>query len=208
MMNELFQTNEMKGQKMNETEINDRQSGNMEQNEENAMNDLQNGNSSGDDAASNNDASHKGDSMDINVNPKVNDTGHDEVSESNNSTLNIQRGGENMELKKRTKYDGSYAHGVTADVEHVSTMIAYSNAVDRLEKRRSFLVGEYKAIQASYMATEDVGERAGLLKAKATKESQLKAVIAIRNTLSAIKGEIEESERKTQAGVEFNNYDS
>ena len=113
-----------------------------------------------------------------------------------------------MELKKRTKYDGSYAHGVTADVEHVSTITAYNNAVNRLEKRRSFLVGEYKAIEASYMATEDVGERAELLKAKATKESQLKAVIDIRNTLSAIKGEIEESERNAQESVKFNNYDS
>lgn len=182
---------------------NERQDENMNQNEENAMNDLQDRNTSDNDVAN-----EEGVKMDKGSMDQSNDIRHDEVPRDENSNLNIQRGGENMELKKRTKYDGSYAHGVTADVEHVSTITAYNNAVNRLEKRRSFLVGEYKAIEASYMATEDVGERAELLKAKATKESQLKAVIDIRNTLSAIKGEIEESERNAQESVKFNNYDS
>jgi len=108
-----------------------------------------------------------------------------------------------MSDKKRQPYNGSTAHGITADVEHVQTITAYDNAVKRLDERQSFLIGEYEVIRTDYMATEDVSKRAKLLKKKTVKESQIKAVNKTRKTLSSIKNEIVETERTAQADVEF-----
>ena len=110
--------------------------------------------------------------------------------------------------RTRTDYDGSYAHGVSADLEHVKTITAYENAVERLNKRRAFLIGEYKAISAAYSSDESVSVRAKLLKSKATKEAQIKAVTKASKSLTSIKSEIEEAERKAQAAVEFIDYDA
>ena len=144
------------------------------------MNDQLNTNANSNSAAGNNDASHEGVKMDK----------------------------ETQTPKTRGPYDGSYAHGVTADSEHVQTITAYNNAEDRLNKRRLYLIGQYEEIRTSYGATADVGERAKLLKRKSAMESQIKAVNKIRETLSSIKGEIEAAERAAQATVEFMDYDA
>lgn len=110
--------------------------------------------------------------------------------------------------KKRSAYDGSYAHGVTPDLEHVKTITAFDNAVDRLDKRRTFLIKEYKAIAEKYQATDSVSDRAKFLKEKASKESQIKSVTKTQEALSSIKSEIEQMEREAQAAVEFINFDA
>ena len=132
---------------------------------------------------------------------------------SNSATGNDDASQEGVKMDKETPktrgpYDGSYAHGVTADSEHVQTITAYNNAEDRLNKRRLYLIGQYEEIRTSYGATADVGERAKLLKRKSAMESQIKAVNKIRETLSSIKGEIEAAERAAQATVEFMDYDA
>jgi len=132
---------------------------------------------------------------------------------SNSATGNDDASHEGVKMDKETPktrgpYDGSYAHGVTADSEHVQTITAYKNAEDRLNKRRLYLIGQYEEIRTSYGATADVGERAKLLKKKSAMESQIKAVNKIRETLSSIKGEIEAAERSAQATVEFMDYDA
>ncbi|NQT63620.1 MAG: hypothetical protein HQ556_11725 [Candidatus Marinimicrobia bacterium] len=142
------------------------------------MNDQLNTNAGSNQATGNDDASHEGVSM------------------------------ETQTPKTRGPYDGSYAHGVTADSEHVQTITAYKNAEDRLNKRRLYLIGQYEEIRTSYDATADVGERAKLLKRKSTMESQIKAVNKIRETLSSIEGEIEATERAAQASVEFMDFDA
>lgn len=193
----------MKGQKMNHTESNERQDENRTQNEGNAMNDLHDRNASGNDVASNDDASQQGVNMDTGSMGQSNDTGSKVVSGTQHSNSNSEKGGENMSDKKRQPYNGSTAHGITADVEHVQTITAYDNAVKRLDERQSFLIGEYEVIRTDYMATEDVSKRAKLLKKKTVKESQIKAVNKTRKTLSSIKNEIVETERTAQADVEF-----
>ena len=132
---------------------------------------------------------------------------------SNSATGNDDASQEGVKMDKETPktrgpYDGSYAHGVTADSEHVQTITAYNNAEDRLNKRRLYLIGQYEEIRTSYGATADVGERAKLLKRKSAMESQIKAVNKIRETLSSIKGEIEAAERAAQATVEFMDFNS
>jgi len=110
--------------------------------------------------------------------------------------------------KTRQPYNGSKAHGVSADLEHVKTITAYDNAVDRLSKRRAFLISEYKVIAEKYKATDDVSSRAKLLKEKASRESQIKSVTKTQEVLSSIKSEIEDAEREAQAAAEFIDYDA
>jgi len=148
------------------------------QNKEVIMNDQLNTNAGSNSAAGNDDASHEGASMNTQT-PKA-----------------------------RGPYDGSYAHGVTADSEHVQTITAYNNAEDRLNKRRLYLIGKYEELRTSYDATADVGERAKLLKKKSALESQIKTVNKISETLSSIKGEIEAAEREAQATVEFMDFNA
>ena len=156
------------------------------------LNDQLNTNAGSNSATGNDDASHEGVNMDTGLGNQSNHTVSAEVSGK----------------KKRSAYDGSYAHGVTADSEHVQTITAYNNAEDRLIKRRLYLIGQYEELRTSYGATADVGERAKLLKKKSALESQIKAVNKIRETLSSIKGEIEATERAAQANVEFMDYDA
>jgi len=171
---------------------NERQDENMNQNEGNAMNDLQDTNTSGNDIASKDDASHEGVNMENTVDTAANYTESVEVSGK----------------RTRSAYDGSKAHGITADLEHIKTITAYDNAVDRLRQRRAFLISEYKQIATDYEATGDVSERAKLLKSKASKEAQIKAVTKTSKSLSLIKGEIEDAEREAQAAVEFIDFDA
>ncbi|MBC8192619.1 MAG: hypothetical protein ISS12_07135 [Candidatus Marinimicrobia bacterium] len=138
----------------------------------------------------------------------TNHTESAEVSGNDQQTSNEQEGGENMNAKTRQPYDGRYAHGVTADTDHIKTIIDYDNAVDRLSKRRTYLIGEYKQIASKYEATPDVSVRAKLLKSKAVKEAQIKAVTKTSESLSSIKSEIEEAEREAQAAVEFTDFDA
>ena len=138
------------------------------------------------------------------------DVSHEGVSIKNSppSTVNNTESAEVSGKRTRTAYDGSKAHGITADLEHVKTITAYDNAVDRLSKRRAYLIGEYKEIASDYKATEDVSERAKLLKSKVSKETQIKAVTKTSESLSSIKSEIEEAEREAQAAVEFIDFDA
>ena len=159
--------------------------------------------------ANNNTGSEEGSGIDTNQNERgiSMDTNNDQQTENN---TNEQEKESNMTNTPKTRgpYDGSYAHGVTADSEHVQTITAYNNAEDRLNKRRLYLIGQYEEIRTSYGATDDVGERAKLLKRKSAMESQIKAVNKIRETLSSIKGEIEAAERAAQATVEFMDFNS
>ena len=159
--------------------------------------------------ANNNTGSEEGSGIDTNQNERgiSMDTNNDQQTENN---TNEQEKESNMTNTPKTRgpYDGSYAHGVTADSEHVQTITAYNNAEDRLNKRRLYLIGQYEEIRTSYGATDDVGERAKLLKRKSAMESQIKAVNKIRETLSSIKGEIEATERAAQATVEFMDFNS
>jgi hypothetical protein len=155
-----------------------------------------------------------------------NHAGSKEVSETNTNpierginmeTVNDQQAENNNQEKESTMtstpktripYDGSKAHGVSADLEHIKTITAYDNAVDRLRQRRAFLINEYKQIATDYEATPDVSERARLLKSKVSKEAQIKAVSKKSKSLSSIKSEIEDAEREAQAAVEFIDYDA
>ena len=206
-MSELFQTNKMKGQKMNYTESNERRDENMNQNEGNAMNDLQDRNTSGNDASSNDDASQRGVNMDTGSMSQSNDTGRNVVSGTQHSNSNSERGGENMELKKRTKYDGSYAHGVSADIIHINTILAYTKALSRLKNRRNFLVKEYQGISEKYQNTDSIAKRAELLKDKSSKEAQIKTVDKTREDLEKLEDEIKVAERESQESVSFETYE-
>ncbi|MBT6226954.1 MAG: hypothetical protein HOI47_09885 [Candidatus Scalindua sp.] len=77
-----------------------------------------------------------------------------------------------------------------------------------MAKRRGFLISEYKVIAEKYQATDDVSDRAKLLKEKGSKESQIKAVTKTSKSLSSIKSEIVEAEREAQAAVEFIDFDA
>ena len=178
------------------------------QNKEVILNDQLNTNAGSNSATGNDDASHEGVNIKTTAENPANNTESEEVLGTQYSNSNSVKGGEGMEKRTRKEYDGSYAHGVTADLEHVSTITAYDNAVERLNKRRTFLVGEYKDIAASYSADDRVSERAKLLKTKATKEAQIKTVNKTLKTLSALKDEIEETERTAQAVVEFIDFDA
>jgi len=137
----------------------------------------------------------------------MNNAGSEEVSGTN---TNPNERGINMTSTPKTRgpYNGSSAHGVTADVEHVKTITAYVSAVKRLDKRQAYLIGKYGEIRTDYMGTEDVSARAILLKSKASMEAQIKAVIKTRKTLSSIKSEIEETERVAQAAAKFIDFDA
>ena len=128
----------------------------------------------------------------------------EETMHSPNNTESAEVSGK----RTRNAYDGSKAHGITADLEHVKTITAYDNAVERLAKRRGFLISEYKVIAEKYQATDDVSDRAKLLKEKGSKESQIKAITKTSKSLSSIKNEIEEAEREAQAAVEFIDFDA
>jgi hypothetical protein len=144
------------------------------------------------DVTDNHGISHEGASMEKTVLETVNHTESEEVSGK----------------RTRSEYNGSKAHGITADLEHIKTITAYINAVDRLRQRRAFLISEYNQIATDYEATRDVSERAKLLKSKASKEAQIKAVMKTSKSLSLIESEIEEAEREAQAAVEFIDYDA
>ena len=177
---------------MNYTENNDHQDEIMMQEQEIIMNESEDKNTRGNDTTSKNDASHKGVNMDTGSMSQNNDAGRDEVSGK----------------KTRTAYDGSYAHGVTADLDHVQTMTAFENAEGRLDRRREFLINKYEAIRTSYAETDHVGNRAKLLKRKSALETQIKTVDKTRKALESIKGDIEDAERTAQAEVEFINFSS
>lgn len=131
----------------------------------------------------------------------------EKLSSNESSTSNEEKGGDGMEKRKRKDYDGSYAHGVTPDTEHIKTITEYNNAMGRLEMRRNHLIGEYKGVESEYAdANGDVSARAELLKKKSLKERQIDAVDETRDKLEKIKAETEENERKAQESVEFKKF--
>jgi hypothetical protein len=154
------------------------------------MNDQLNTNAGSNQATGNDDRSHEGANMEKVVNSTVNDTESAEVSGK----------------KTRSAYDGSYAHGVTADIEHIKTILEYEKALARLKTRRNFLVKEYQAIGAKYSATEDVAERASLLKDTASKERQITDLEATRAKLLKLESDIKTAEREAQATVSFDKF--
>lgn len=109
--------------------------------------------------------------------------------------------------KTRGPYDGSYAHGVTADLDHIKTITEYDRAMDRVGKRRAYLISEYRDIESDYRSISDVSERAKLLKKKNAKESQINVVGKVHKSLLNMKDQIEEKERADQESVEFINFD-
>ena len=155
------------------------------------MNDQLNTNAGSNSAAGNNDASHEGVKMENTVPSTVNNTESAEVSGK----------------KTRSAYDGSYAHGVTADIKHITTILEYKKALDRLKTRRNYLVKEYQNLGRKYAETEDVIERAELLKDKSSKESQIKTVDKTRKDLEELEDSIKSAERAAQDTVSFEPYE-
>jgi hypothetical protein len=102
--------------------------------------------------------------------------------------------------KTRKPYDGSYAHGVS--LKNVKTILEYDRSLGRLEKRFDFLRDEYVLIKEQFTATDDMSERATLLKDKSSKESQIGALLELRKTLTGQRKEIEEKERVAQQQAE------
>ncbi|MBT3630701.1 MAG: hypothetical protein HOB84_05975 [Candidatus Marinimicrobia bacterium] len=141
------------------------------------MNDQLNTNAGGNQATGNDDASHEGVKMVTNP-PKT-----------------------------RGPYDGSYAHGVTADLEHINTILGYEKALARLKTRRNFLVKEYQAIGTKYSATEDVVARASLLKDTASKDKQITDVGTTRDKLLKLEDKIKAAEREAQASMSFDKFE-
>jgi len=122
-------------------------------------------------------------------------------------TQNQTEGKENMETKPRKPYDGSYAHGVVADTDHVKTYSDYEKGLKRLNARREYLINEYRGIQTSYGNTDNVSRRAELLKQKASKEAQISAVTKVRSSLEGLKEEIKAKEVADQQNVQFLTFD-
>ena len=102
--------------------------------------------------------------------------------------------------KTRKPYDGSYAHGVS--LKNVKTILEYDRSLGRLEKRFDFLRDEYVSIKEQFTATDDMSERAALLKDRSSKESQIGALLELRKTLTGQRKEIEEKERVAQQQAE------
>ncbi len=131
------------------------------------------------------------------------DTNNDQQTQNNNKE---EESNMTNTPKTRGPYDGSYAHGVTADIKHIKTILEYKKALARLKTRRNFLVKEYQAIGAKYSATEDVAERASLLKDTASKERQITDLEATRAKLLKLESDIKTAEREAQATVSFDKF--
>jgi hypothetical protein len=155
------------------------------------MNDQLNTNAGSNQATGNDDRSHEGANMEKVVNSTINDTESAAVSGK----------------KTRSAYDGSYAHGVTADIEHITTILEYKKALGRLKTRRNYLVKEYQNLGRKYAETEDVIERAELLKDKSSKESQINTVDKTRKDLEELEDSIKSAERAAQDAVSFKPYE-
>ncbi|MBC8191833.1 MAG: hypothetical protein H8E18_05610 [FCB group bacterium] len=157
--------------------------------------------------ANKNTGSEEGSGIDTNQNERgiSMDTNNDQQTENN---TNEQEKESNMTSTPKTRgpYDGSYAHGVTADIKHIKTILEYKKALARLKTRRNFLVKEYQVIGTKYSATEDVAERASLLKDTASKEKQITDLEATRAKLLKLENDIKTTEREAQASVSFDKF--
>lgn len=136
----------------------------------------------------------------------MNNSGSDEVSGKNTDEQEKESTMTNTP-KTRGPYDGSYAHGVTADIEHINTILGYKKALARLKTRRNFLVKEYQKISDEYKNTDSITRRAELLKEKSSKEAQIKTVEKTRSDLLKLEDEINVAEREAQEAVSFESYE-
>ncbi len=106
--------------------------------------------------------------------------------------------------KKRSKYDGSTPHGVKPSA--IEKVLDYDRNLDRLRLRFISLNGEYKAIEEKYQATEDISDRAKLLKDKSSKERQIRDLLKVKKELIALRPNIEEKELAAQEATTFDDF--
>jgi hypothetical protein len=125
------------------------------------------------------------------------------VNEETTLTNGASQEGVHMDsaTKTRKPYDGSKAHGVTP--KNIVTILEYDNSLERFKMRYEYLVKEYKTIQVEFEATQDISERATLLKKKSSKESQMMAVVKVKNELVGMRAVIEQKEIVSQKGADF-----